>query len=77
MDLASALEPKRFADLGKDAFSVFNVLQERVIRGGIRYKQINEKNGFVERKFTRAVNSISQSVKYNRELWNALEEVTA
>lgn len=77
MDLASALEPKRFADIGKDAFSVFNVLQERVIRGGIRYKQINEKNGFVERKFTRAVNSISQSVKYNRELWNALEEVTA
>ena len=77
MDLASALEPKRFADIGKDAFSVFNVLQERVIRGGIRYKQINEKNGFVERKFTRAVNSVSQSVKYNRELWNALEEVVA
>lgn len=77
IDLASALEPKRFADMGKDAFSVFNIVQERVIRGGIRYKQINEKNGYVERKFTRAVNSVSQSVKYNRELWNILEEVAA
>lgn len=77
VDLYSALEPKRFADIGKDAFSVFNVLQEKVIRGGIRYKQINEKNGFVEKKFTRAVNSVSQSVKYNRELWNILEETTS
>jgi len=77
MDLYSALEPKRFADIGKDAFSVFNVIQERVIRGGIRYKQMNEKNGFVERKHTRGVNSVSQSVKYNRELWNIVEEVVA
>jgi hypothetical protein len=61
----------------KDAFSVFNVIQERVIRGGIRYKQMNEKNGFVERKHTRGVNSVSQSVKYNRELWNIVEEVVA
>lgn len=77
VNLASALEPRRFADTGKDAFSVFNVLQERVIRGGIHYKQLNEKTGFIERKNTRAVNSVGQSVKYNRELWNILEEVVA
>lgn len=57
--------------------NLFNVVQEKVIRGGIKYKQLNEKTNFVEKRTTRAISSVSQSVKLNQGLWNILEEITA
>lgn len=74
--LENALRPKRFNDTNQDAFSVFNVLQEKAIRGGFAYAQ-REDDGRLVWKTTRAVNSVNQSVKINRELWDALERVTA
>ncbi len=74
--LSRSLQPKRMTDGGTDAFSVFNVLQERVIRGGLTYHQRN-KNGLIELKQSRGINSVSQSVRLNRELWEGLETVAA
>lgn len=73
--LDAMLAPRRSADTEKDAYSIFNVLQEKVIRGGIRYTQKNLVTGFDDRKTTRAINSVSQSVKLNREMWNSLEQI--
>lgn len=72
----AALEPKRYNDQSNDAFSVFNVLQEKVIRGGIIYKKVNSEN-IIEKRVSRPVNSVSQSVKLNRGLWNILETIVA
>ena len=74
--LEKSLLPKRAADCYHDAFSVFNVLQEKVIRGGLIFQQ-PDKAGRIEWKKSRAINSVSQSVKLNRDLWEALETVTA
>jgi hypothetical protein len=69
--------PRRLDDVNQDAYSIFNVIQEKVIRGGIQYTQLNPKTEMLESKKTRAISSVAQSVKLNRELWNILEEVTA
>lgn len=77
IDLRGVLDARRINDTGIDAYSVFNVVQEKVIRGGIRYLQTSEKDNYLHRKTTRPINSVSQSVKLNRELWDILEEITA
>lgn len=77
VNLHAMLNPRRFQDNQNDAFSVFNVLQEKVIRGGIIYKKLNEKTSFIEKRTSRPVNSVNQSVKMNRGLWNILETIAA
>lgn len=72
----AALQPKRWSDVGRDAFSTFNVLQERVIRGGLTYRQ-ETPDGRHEWRTSRGITSVGQSVKLNRELWETLETVTA
>ena len=76
IDHESMLNPVRYSDQSSDAYSVFNVIQEKIIRGGIQFIQKNEFDHF-ERKKTRAINSVSQSVKLNRELWNIFESLVA
>jgi hypothetical protein len=77
INLYAMFNLNRYQDKGSDAYTLFNVIQEKVIRGGIKYKQLNEKTNFVEKRTTRAISSVSQSVKLNQGLWNILEEITA
>jgi len=70
----AALQPTRHTDYGNDAYTVFNILQEKVIRGGIKYTQKLE-NGWDQRKTTRPISAVTQTTKLNRELWNILEKV--
>lgn len=74
--LSKALLPKRAADCATDAFSVFNVLQEKAIRGGLIFQQADQ-SGRIDWKKSRGLNSVNQSVRVNRELWEGLEAVTA
>lgn len=76
INLHAMFNLQRYQDRGIDAYTLFNVVQEKVIRGGIIYKQLNEETNFIEKKTTRAISSVSQSVKLNQGLWNILEEVT-
>lgn len=77
VNLYAMFNLNRYQDKGNDAYTLFNVIQEKVIRGGIKYKQLNEKTSFIEKRTTRAISSVSQSVKLNQGLWNILEEITA
>jgi len=52
----------------------FNVIQENVIRGGLRGVQIDANNRR-RRMTTRAVNGIDQDVKLNRALWTLAAEM--
>jgi hypothetical protein len=62
------IQPKRHSDTGRDLWSTFNVVQESLIRGGLRGRTKENK-----RTTTRAVNGISESAKLNKSLWTLAE----
>lgn len=58
------LRPQRVADTKSDLWTTFNVVQENLIRGGLRGRNANG-----GRMRTREVTGIDQNVKLNRGLW--------
>jgi len=67
------LRPKRHADQGHDLWTTFNVVQENVIRGGIRTTKRNDK-GRLRRSTSRAVKAIDKNIKLNKALWEMAEQ---
>ncbi|CEF43052.1 DUF945 domain-containing protein [Novacetimonas maltaceti] len=68
------LAPRRRDDLGSDLWTVGNVVQENVIRGGLRAWG-RDANGRRRRVSTREVKAIDADVKINRALWRLNEEM--
>lgn len=66
IDTDRLLQPRRNSDLNKDLWTTFNLLQEKIIRGGTPY--LNQDK--TRRARTRAVNSVNENVKLNTALWN-------
>jgi len=66
------LIPRRRADAGNDLWSTFNVVQEHLLKGGIRGRSQGET---VRRVRTRAVQSVSEDVRLNRSLWSLTTEM--
>lgn len=60
------LEVERSADNGNDLWSVFNRVQEKLVKGGFRY-------GNKARK-ARSIKNFSQDIKINKELWELANE---
>ena len=70
VDLKELLNPTRKEDMGNDVWSVFNVVQEKIIHGGFDYI-----SGTKVRK-ARKVKNFKQDQKINKELFDlALEYV--
>lgn len=68
------LKPRRHADFADDLWTVFNRVQENVIRGGLDNFGRNANGAFV-RRHTREVKGIDQSTALNRALWTLGEEM--
>ncbi|ALA16092.1 phosphoribosylamine--glycine ligase [Chelatococcus sp. CO-6] len=69
------LLPRRYDDANKsDLWMTFNVVQENVIRGGLR-GIARDANNRPRRVSTRAVNGIDQDVKLNKALWVLAERM--
>ncbi len=68
------LRPRRQADLGNDAWTVMNRVQENIIKGGLRGTTTNASGIQVQRK-TREVKGIDQNTALNRALWTLGVEV--
>lgn len=64
------LDVRRSADNGGDLWTTFNVVQENMIKGGVRARTASNR-----RTTTRAVQGIDQSIKLNRALWTLAEEM--
>jgi hypothetical protein len=64
---AKLLTTRRYDDRKDDLWTVFNKVQENVIKGGIRVLSQNEQ-GDVRLARTRAVNAIDRDAKLNKEL---------
>ncbi|MFS1808980.1 hypothetical protein ACL6UX_28660, partial [Bacillus anthracis] len=54
-----------------------NVIQENVIKGGLRGVQRDDEGRRVRRIKTRSVNSIDQDIKLNKALWLLAEKMAA
>lgn len=66
----SLLSTRRFDDRKTDLWTTFNVVQENLIRGGIRGQGSTGR-----RMSTRAVSSVTENVKLNRALWSLTEKM--
>jgi len=68
------LETRRWQDAGNDLWSTFNVIQENVVRGGLRGTG-HDANGRRRRVTTRPVNGIDADVRLNKALWVLAERM--
>lgn len=64
------LTPRRQADKGTDLWTTFNVIQENMLRGGIRYLTDDG-----ARQRTREVGSVGENVRLNTALWSLTEKM--
>lgn len=71
-DVSSLLTVRRDADTATDLWTIFNRVQEAVLRGGARYQSVNA-SGVVRNNSGRAVRSIDRNIGLNKELWNIAE----
>lgn len=60
---------RRLADNGNDLFTTFNVIQEHIIRGGLRYQVKNENDLLVE-KTLRKMRSFNAQTEINKKLFD-------
>lgn len=68
---------RRLEDAGSDLHTVFNVVQENLVRGGIEYRA-ERTIGNIKRPIrahTRPVRSVDGDVRLNRALWTLTEEM--
>ena len=65
IDPLSIVEPQREGDNASDLFTVFNVAQEYLIRGGLKIVKDNGKTSK-----TRGITSIEENIRVNKELWS-------
>lgn len=70
------LKVQRQGDFGYDAWTVFNRIQEGVVRGNAMIRSITEKQPEGTMRKARPVSSIKESVRINTELWNIAEQMT-
>lgn len=69
------LRAKRVEDMNmSDLFTVFNVIQENVIKGGVTGYTRNERGNY-KRATTRAIKSIDQNTQLNKALWTLAERM--
>jgi len=64
------LSPKRWGDRKNDLWTTFNVVQENMLQGGIRYR-----TDAGSRQRSRAVNSVSENIRLNTSLWSLTEKM--
>ena len=73
--VSCALRSIRYEDMQNDAFTVFNRIQEAVIRGNAYVRSFTKANPYGAPRKARAVGSAKESIRINTELWNAAGEV--
>ena len=68
------LSERRYDDKGHDLWTTFNVVQENVMRGGLKGTKRTD-NGRSRRTTTRPVKAIDRNIKLNQALWYLTEKM--
>ena len=74
------IRPNRFEDRGQDLWTLFNTAQEKLIRGGARvlsHTKATRLRGYPTIRKARAISSLPESIRINRQLWDMAEKVAA
>lgn len=69
------LKARRTEDTKNDVFTVFNRVQENMIKGGLRYIDRDENGRMKAIRKTREVKGIDTNTNLNRGLWTLAEEM--
>lgn len=69
------LNRRRFEDQKDDLWATYNVIQENIIKGGIRGFSFNPDTLKMRRVTTRPVKSLDRDIKLNRALWVLTEKM--
>lgn len=64
----------RYDDKGNDLWTKYNVIQENIIKGGLKGEKPS-KNGKLRKITTRPVKSIQRDIKLNKALWMITEKM--
>lgn len=73
--IRNALAPSRAGDMHDDAFTVFNRIQEVVMRGKTSIESYTTAQPFGMIRKARPVAAVKESIRINSELWDACEDV--
>ena len=68
------LHERRYDDKGNDLWTTFNVVQENVMRGGLK-GVARGTNGKLRRTTTRPVKALDRNIKLNQALWFLTEKM--
>lgn len=71
------MQAQRYEDRGYDAWTVFNRIQEGVVRGNAFVRSITEAHPEGVMRKARALSSIKQHVAVNQKLWNLADELVS
>ena len=66
------LKPVRDEDRGDELWKVFNVIQEKVTRGGFKYKASTGRN-----KTARSIKNFTRDIELNEQLYELAESYVA
>lgn len=70
VEASDILTPKRREDQGNDLWSVYNRVQEHVMRGGVAGRRSDNR-----RTTTRSVSAVNQTMRLNKGLWTINQEM--
>ena len=68
------LDERRYDDKGNDLWTTFNVVQENIMRGGLKGTTTGS-NGRTRRTTTRPVKALDRNIKLNQALWFLTEKM--
>lgn len=71
VDVQELLKPTRKEDEGSDLWTVFNVIQEKMVRGSFKYKTIKGRN-----KTARSIKNFNRDLELNEQLYELAESFT-
>lgn len=68
VDVEELLKPTRKEDEGSDLWTIFNVIQEKMVRGKFKYKTIKGRN-----KTARPIKNFNRDIELNEQLYQLAE----
>ena len=84
VDLSTVDKLRRDKDQGQDLYTVFNRIQESILRGGVEYKRESitfddngNKKHSIQDRTSRGIKGIKESIDTNKFLWNSALELVS
>ena len=75
--MKDVLSVRRLEDNTYDAWTVFNRIQEGVVRGNAFVRSVTTKHPEGTMRKARSLTSIKEHVRINQELWNIADELVS